>query len=60
MTAEVSRGIRTAIVGLGVNAALAVVKIVAGIAGHSQALIADGIESTADVFSSLVVWSGLR
>jgi len=60
VTAEVSRGIRTAIVGLGVNAALAVVKIVAGIAGHSQALIADGIESTADVFSSLVVWSGLR
>jgi cation diffusion facilitator family transporter len=51
---------RTALVGMCVNAALAVVKIVAGIAGHSQALIADGIESTADLFSSLVVWSGLR
>jgi cation diffusion facilitator family transporter len=47
-------------VGLLINALLAVVKIVAGIVGHSQALIADGIESTADVFSSLVVWSGLR
>jgi len=34
--------------------------VVAGIIGHSQALIADGIESSADVCSSLVVWSGLR
>jgi len=34
--------------------------VIAGIVGHSQALIADGIESTADVCSSLVVWSGLR
>jgi cation diffusion facilitator family transporter len=57
---RVRRGIRSAQVGLLTNAALAVVKIVAGIAGHSQALIADGIESSADVFSSLVVWSGLR
>jgi cation diffusion facilitator family transporter len=47
-------------VGLLSNAALAVVKVVTGIVGHSQALIADGIESSADVFSSLVVWSGLR
>jgi cation diffusion facilitator family transporter len=36
------------------------VKVTAGVVGHSQALIADGIESTADLFSSLVVWSGLR
>jgi cation diffusion facilitator family transporter len=39
---------------------LAMVKLVAGVAGHSYALIADAIESTADVFSSLVVWGGLR
>ncbi|HEX5385853.1 MAG TPA: cation diffusion facilitator family transporter [Gemmatimonadales bacterium] len=54
------RGILSAQVGLLVNTALAAIKIVAGIAGRSQALIADGIESTADVFSSMVVWSGLR
>jgi cation diffusion facilitator family transporter len=42
------------------NAVLAIIKVVAGIIGHSQALIADGIESSADVCSSLVVWSGLR
>lgn len=57
---RVRRGIRSAQVGLLTNAALAVVKVVAGIAGHSQALIADGIESSADVCSSAVVWSGLR
>ena len=42
------------------NVLLALVKILAGLAGHSYALIADGIESAADVVSSVVVWSGLR
>jgi cation diffusion facilitator family transporter len=28
--------------------------------GNSYALIADGIESTADIFSSLIVWGGLQ
>ncbi|HEU5170239.1 MAG TPA: cation diffusion facilitator family transporter [Gemmatimonadales bacterium] len=60
MTDSIRRGMRTAVVGLGINAVLAVVKVAAGIAGHSQALIADGIESSADLFSSVVVWSGLR
>src|SRR5688572_24724991 len=46
--------------GIAVNCFLAAVKILAGWLGHSYALIADGIESLADVFSSLVVWSGLR
>ena len=45
---------------LGINTLLAVVKITAGIIGHSYVLIADGIESTADIFSSRVVWNGLR
>ncbi len=44
---------------MGVNAALAVVKFIAGVMGHSQALIADAVESLADVFSSLIVWRGL-
>jgi len=57
---RVRRGIRSAQVGLVTNAVLAIIKVVAGIIGHSQALIADGIESSADVCSSLVVWSGLR
>ncbi len=43
-----------------VNVLLAMIKIAAGILGRSYALIADGIESTTDVLSSLIVWSGLR
>ncbi len=56
----IRRGIRSTQVGLLVNAVLAVVKLVAGVLGNSYALIADAIESTADVFSSLIVWGGLR
>ncbi|MGQ0703110.1 MAG: cation diffusion facilitator family transporter, partial [Gemmatimonadales bacterium] len=46
--------------GLLVNGGLALTKLFAGILGHSYALIADAVESIADIFSSLVVWSGLR
>ena len=51
---------RWALAGAGVNVALAVVKILAGVFGHSYALIADGIESTLDIVSSLVIWGGLK
>ncbi len=57
---QVSRGIRTAQMGLFANALLALAKLLAGILGHSYALVADAIESGADVFSSIVVWGGLR
>lgn len=43
-----------------VNAALALVKFFAGVIGHTYALVADAVESTADIFSSTVVWGGLR
>lgn len=42
------------------NAALAIIKGVTGIFGNSYALIADAIESTTDVFSSLLVLLGLK
>jgi cation diffusion facilitator family transporter len=58
--AAARRGERAAAGSLLVNAALAVVKILAGVLGNSYALIADGTESLLDVFSSLIVWSGLR
>ena len=48
------------LVGVAVNAALASIKILAGFFGNSYALIADGIESTSDIVTSLVVWGGLR
>jgi cation diffusion facilitator family transporter len=53
------RSLGVTLAGLGVNAFLAAGKTLAGIFGHSQALIADGIESFADVVSSLVVWRGV-
>ena len=43
-----------------VNATLAAIKLVSGLVGNSYALVADAIESTIDIFTSLVVWSGLR
>lgn len=54
------RGIRATVLGLIINTFLVVVKLVAGIVGTSGALVADGIESSADIFSSLIVWKGLR
>ena len=42
------------------NVVLAAIKWIGGIAGHSNALIADAIESTTDIFSSLLVLLGLR
>jgi len=43
-----------------VNGGLVVAKIAAGLIGNSYALVADGVESTLDLFSSLIVWRGLR
>ena len=39
---------------------LAAVKITGGLLGHSFALVADGIESSPDILSSLVVYFGLK
>lgn len=42
------------------NASIAVIKGLAGFFGNSYALIADAIESTTDIFSSLLVLFGLK
>ena len=42
------------------NAGLAIIKGLAGFFGNSYALIADAIESTADIFSSFLVLFGLK
>lgn len=59
MTEPVHRGIRSAQFGMLVNAGLAAIKLVAGILGNTYALVADAVESTADILSSLIVWAGL-
>jgi cation diffusion facilitator family transporter len=44
---------------MAVNSVLAGGKLIAGIAGHSHALVADAVESFSDLFSSMVVWRGI-
>jgi cation diffusion facilitator family transporter len=53
------QGIGAARLSLGVNAAMVAAKVSAGLLGNSYALVADGVESTLDIFSSLIVWRGL-
>lgn len=54
------RSVSSMLIGLCSNVVLAAVKITAGILGSSNALIADGIESTMDIFSSVVVLGGIK
>lgn len=53
-------GMKLALLGIAINAVLAVVKLLAGWFGHSYALIADGIESTLDIGGSFIIWGGLK
>jgi cation diffusion facilitator family transporter len=55
-----ARGQRSSAIGLVVNLLLGAGKLVAGILGHSQALVADAVESLGDSVGSLVVWRGLQ
>ncbi len=41
------------------NTLLATAKLATGLVGHSHALVADAVESLADLFSSVIVWRGL-
>ena len=52
--------LRLGFVTIGINVALMIVKIGVGAIGNSYALIADGIESAGDIFSSIVTWTGFR
>jgi len=54
------RASRLVVTGLVVNVVLAITKLVAGILGNSFALIADSVESMADILGSIVIWGGLR
>lgn len=60
MNPDSARGQQLAIIGLLINLILAVVKLLAGLLGHSYALVADAIESMTDLIGSVVIWSGLH
>lgn len=59
-TTDHARGQHVTLIGMLVNTGLAFVKLVAGLVGHSYALIADAVESMADIVASVVVWQGLN
>lgn len=51
---------RNTIIGFVASLILAVVKLLAGLAGRSSALVADAVESFADTIGSMLVWQALR
>ena len=57
---DAERSAQLVLRGIALNALLAVVKFAGGIFGNTYALIADGAESTLDIFSSVLVWAGFR
>ncbi|MEK7757228.1 MAG: cation diffusion facilitator family transporter [Planctomycetota bacterium] len=59
MSSPLEAGLRVSLAAIAINAVLATVKLVAGLLGNSYALIADAIESFADIGSSTLVWGGL-
>jgi cation diffusion facilitator family transporter len=58
-SARLQRSLRATFAGLAVNVTLTAAKFAGGILGHSQALIADAVESLSDILSSIIVWRGL-
>jgi cation diffusion facilitator family transporter len=56
---RLERSLRATFIGLAVNVLLSAVKLIAGIVGHSHALVADACESLTDIFSSIIVWRGV-
>ena len=53
-------GLRLLALGMGINLFLAAAKLLGGWLGSSQALLADGMESSLDVLSSLMTWFALK
>ncbi|MDR9457197.1 MAG: cation diffusion facilitator family transporter [Salegentibacter sp.] len=60
MNKNTQKAIKASYLSIAGNAVLAIAKFITGIFGNSYALIADGIESTTDVFSSFLVLLGLK
>lgn len=54
-----AEGRRVTAIGMALNGGLALVKLVTGLVGHSDALVADAVESLGDICSSAIVWGGL-
>lgn len=59
-TEATSAGRTVTLIGALVNGVLILLKFLAGVFGHSQALIADAVHSVSDLFTDAVVLLGLR
>lgn len=55
-----SRAQRVVVIGVLTSVGLGLIKLIAGLLGHSYALVADAVESFTDVLSAAVVWGGLH
>src|ERR1700736_6156237 len=55
-----SESLRLGILAICINVSLMIIKIGVGVVGNSYALVADGIESASDIFSSVITWAGFR
>lgn len=60
VAASAVRGKRVTVVGIAASALLAAVKILSGVLGNAYVLVADGVESILDIFTSLVVLGSLH
>jgi cation diffusion facilitator family transporter len=60
MSTNKSKAIKTIYFSIFGNLGLAIIKGITGYFGHSYALIADAIESTSDIFSSILVLFGIK
>jgi cation diffusion facilitator family transporter len=60
MAGHEQKAIQTTYLSIAGNAGLAIIKGITGYLGNSYALIADALESTSDIFSSVLVLFGLK
>jgi cation diffusion facilitator family transporter len=60
LQARAAAGRSVVAAGVILNLLLSAGKIAGGVLGRSNALIADGVESLLDLFSSLLIWGGLK
>lgn len=51
---------RLTLISLATNGFLGVFKVVGGLIGHSSVIVADGIDSLSDMFTTLIAYAGVR
>jgi len=60
LSGRAGEGRKLILAGVVINIVLSLAKVLGGVLGHSQALIADGIESSLDILSSAMLWVAIK